>query len=125
MNRFFSGLRRSQVGRAALAFLAGLTLLIGAAVGQLTYMPSVQAATLAPAPEQMSDQLAEQRAARSQENAERASQAEASAPQSIQDKLNIGEPVPESTRKFLKQVQGEDVKTNESMSPGTRHNTEN
>ena len=125
MNRFFLGLRRSQVGRAALAFLAGLTLLIGAAVGQLTYTPPVEAATLAPAPEQMSDKLAEQRAARSQENAERASQAEASAPQSIQDKLNIGEPVPESTKKFFKQVQGKEVETTESMSPGTRHNTEN
>ncbi len=125
MNRFIFGLRRSQIGRAVLAFLAGLTLLIGAAVGQFTYTLPVEAATLAPAPEQMSDQLAEQRATRSQENAERASQAEASAPQSIQEKLNIGEPVPESTKKFFKQVQGEEVETNESMSPGTRHNTEN
>jgi hypothetical protein len=125
MNRFFLGLRRSQIGRAALAFLAGLTLLIGTAVGQLIYTPPVEATTLAPAPEQMSDKLAEQRAARSQENAERASQAEADAPQSFQEKLNIGEPVPESTKKFFKQVQGEDVQTNESMSPGTRHNTEN
>ena len=125
MNRFISGLRQLQIGRVLTAFLAGLILLVGAAFGQSAQAFPITAATLAPAPEEMSAEQAERRAARSEENAERAKQAEAKAPQSIGEKLNLGEPVPDSTKKFFKQVQGEEVETTEEMPPGRRHNTEN
>jgi hypothetical protein len=122
MNRFISRLRQLQIGQTLMAFLASLILLAGATLSQFAYALPVAAATLAP--EEMSTEQAERRAMRSEENAERAKQAEASAPQSLGDKLNIGEPVPESTKKFFKQIQGEEVETTEEMPPGKRHNTE-
>jgi hypothetical protein len=123
MNRFIFRLRSLQIGRALMACLAGLILFAGATLGQFVQALPATAATLTP--EEISTEQAERRAMRSEENAERAKQAEADAPQSLGDKLNIGEPVPESTKKFFKQVQGEAVETTEELSPEKRYNTVN
>lgn len=124
MNRFISGLRRLQLRQTLLTFMAGLLLFVSATLG-FGYGLQADAARLTPEAE---DYPVQQREARREENAklarEKAEEAK-EATDSPQDKLNLDEPIPASTKKFFKQIQGEDVEVKEEMPPTRRHNTEN
>ncbi len=108
MNRVFGWLRPMQLRQVLTACFLGLILFVSAALGQFT-TPSAIAATTTP--EASSYQVPQQGDTGGGNPLQNAAE-------TIKEKLNLDEPLPEGTKKFIKQVQGEDVQVNEPHPSG-------
>ncbi|MGB3208975.1 MAG: hypothetical protein WBB28_28630 [Crinalium sp.] len=109
MNRVFGWLQTKQLRQAITACFLGLILFVSAALGQFT-TPSAIAATSTP--EASSYQVPEQGKQTGGSNPLQ------NAAETIKEKLNLDEPLPQSTKTFIKQVQGEDVQAVEPRPSG-------
>ena len=113
MNFFVSPLQKMQLRRVFSAFLVGLTIFVSAAFGQFGYAFSAQAATTVPETSAGSTQKTNTQPIENQ-----AENSEGGLFDTIREKLNLDEPLPESTKLFFKQVQGEDVEVEEPRPSG-------
>ncbi|HEY9694736.1 MAG TPA: hypothetical protein V6D15_21265 [Oculatellaceae cyanobacterium] len=109
MNRVFGWLQTMQLRQAITACFLGLILFVSAAFGQFT-TPQAFAATTTP--EASSYQVPQQ------DKQTGGSNPLQNAAETVKEKLNLDEPLPTSTKKFIKQVQGEDVQVNEPRPSG-------
>lgn len=108
-------LHKSQLRRVFVAFLLGVTLFISTVLGQLGYVLPAQAATSTP------EMRAYQNDVQSRASAEQAKaevEGEGGVIDNIREKLNLDEPIPEGTKLFLQQIQGEDVEVDEPHPSG-------
>ena len=108
MNRVFGWLQTMQLRQAITACFLGLILFVSAALGQFT-TPQAFAATTTP--EASSYQVPQQ-------EKESGGNPLQNAAETIKEKLNLDEPLPPSTKTFIKQVQGEDVEAVEPRPSG-------
>lgn len=109
MNRVFGWLRSMQLRQVLTACFLGLILFVSAALGQFT-TPQAFAATTTP--EASSYQVPQQ------DQQTGGSNPLQNAAETIKEKLNLDEPLPQSTKTFIKQVQGEDVEAVEPRPSG-------
>jgi hypothetical protein len=109
MNRVFGWLQTMQLRQAITACFLGLILFVSAALGQFT-TPSAIAATTTP--EASSYQVKPEQGKESGNNPLQ------NAAETVKEKLNLDEPLPPSTKTFIKQVQGEDVQPVEPRPSG-------
>jgi len=112
MNRVVSWLQKMQLRQIATTCLVGLLFFVSAAFGQLSYSPSAIAASLTP--EATDYQV--------QENTQDSG---GSLIDTVREKLNLDEPLPQSTKTFIKQVQGEDVQAEEPRPSGKGETPQN
>ena len=109
----------SYLHQTATTFLLGLTLSISIASGLFGFVLPVQAATLA---SNSDNAQVEQRGAQlrdtTQQAGKQAEQAGEGLFSNVKEKLNLDEPLPNSTKAFFKQVQGEDVEVEEPRPSG-------
>ena len=111
MNRVFGWLQTMQLRQAITACFLGLILFVSAAFGQLT-TPQAFAATTTP--EASSYQGPEQ----GKETGGGFLDSLKDTAETVKEKLNLDEPLPPSTKTFIKQVQGEDVEAVEPRPSG-------
>lgn len=115
MIRVIRGLQKIQLRQVFGAFLAGMMLFLGAALGQLSYVPAAQAAATPEATQYNADgnktgtasgiQIDTKNAQKNlRENSGDAGGfvgAIKDAAENVTEKLNLNEPLPESTKEFL------------------------
>ncbi len=112
--------QRSMAAFSRMAvFLLGATLAIGLLFSQLSLLPA-QAGTLTPEAKAYQVNQGKEMPASVERVKDQTKSAEGGVAKSlknaaaeVREKLNLDEPLPESTRDFIKQVQGEDVKVEE------------
>ncbi|MBW4541274.1 MAG: hypothetical protein KME43_19365 [Myxacorys chilensis ATA2-1-KO14] len=107
MNKVIAYLQRLRLRQFLMASLIGLTFLVSFAVGQFSDSLPAQAAPITSANQ-----------SKAQAEGTRASsgglvESVKDTAETVKEKLNLDEPLPESTKLFFKQVQGEDVKVKE------------
>ena len=117
MNRLISHLHRAPLHRVFTAFLVSVTLWFSAAIGLWGETLPAQAATSTA--ETSTDPSAPSKA---QSAPKEAANSEGGLIDNIREKLNLDEPLPESTKLFFKQVQGEDVEVEEPRPSGKGNN---
>jgi hypothetical protein len=115
MIRVIRGLQKIQLRQVLSAFLAGMMLFLGATLGQLSYVPVAQAAATPEATQYNSDGNKTGTASgiqidtkNAQKNLQRNTEdgggfvgAIKDAAENVTEKLNLNEPLPESTKEFL------------------------
>ncbi len=105
--------------------LTGVILVISIAVGQMLFALPAHAAALTPEATQYqldrSDSHirldADQAKQAAKETGEGAVQSLKNTAETVREKLNLDEPLPEGTKLFIKQVQGKDVEVKEQRPP--------
>jgi hypothetical protein len=112
MHQVFAQLSKMQLRRIATACLVGLLFFVSAAVGQLSYLQPAIAASVTP----------EARTSQVQENTQ---ESEGGFLDTVREKLNLDESLPQSTKTFIKQVQGEDVQAEEPRPSGKGESPQN
>lgn len=117
MKQVISGLRRMQLRQVLTAFLMGLVIFVGAAFGSFGNALQAQAA---PAGAGVDEIRANAEQARGKAESAGGGLVESlkETAETVKEKLNLDEPVPDSTKAFLKQVQGEDVEVEEPRPSG-------
>lgn len=116
MNRVISGLQTLRLGRVLTALFVGLTLIASTILGQFGGAMPVQAAPIATEsrvhPVGQTESTPRGYIESSPEKAEEAEEGLMGtlkdAADTVREKLNLDEPLPESTKAFFKQVQGEE-----------------
>ncbi|MBE9169232.1 hypothetical protein IQ238_17450 [Pleurocapsales cyanobacterium LEGE 06147] len=103
MNRVISWLPKLQLRQILTAFFVGL-IFFATALGQFSYARA-QAAPLTPEAKDYQVNNTEQ----SPKNAKKAGEGLKGTAETIKEKLNLDEPLPESTKDFFKQIRGEEV----------------
>jgi hypothetical protein len=109
--------------------LTGVILAITVTAGQILYAPPAHAAALTPEATQYqldrSDshiRLDADRAKQAaKETGEGVTQSLKDTAETVREKLNLDEPLPQSTKLFFKQVQGKDVEVKEQRPPSKGH----
>jgi hypothetical protein len=108
--------------------LTGVILVISLAVGQMLYALPASAAALTPEATQYqldkSDshiRLDADPAKAAKETGEGVVQSLKDSAETVREKLNLDEPLPEGTKLFFKQVQGKDVEVKEARPPFKGH----
>jgi hypothetical protein len=103
MNRVISWLQQLQLRQILTTLAIGLIFFL-TAFGQFSYDLQAQAASLTP--EARNYQVDNSEPAK---NVQKAEQGLKGAAENVREKLNLDEPLPESTKDFFKQIRGEDV----------------
>lgn len=118
MNRFLSPVKL-LVRRGVAAFVLGITLAIGLLFSQFNSLPA-QATALTPEAKAYQVNQGKDMPASVERVKDHTQAAEGgisnslkNAADEVREKLNLDEPLPKSTRDFIKQVKGEDVKVEE------------
>lgn len=115
-----------QLRQIFAAFLVGLVFFAGAALGTFAYPLQAQAASLTPeATDYQVDKTKSQIDVNAEGAKEKAKAAGGGFFENIKEKLNLDEPVPESTKDFLKQAKGEDVQVQEPRPSGKGEEPQN
>lgn len=117
MNRFVRWLSKMQLSQILTACLVALIFLASTALGQFSYTQPAQAASTA---SQTSDYQLNRNNTFSRVNPEQTQEAGNSGVEplkntanTVREKLNLDEPLPQGTKTFFKQLRGEDVKVEE------------
>lgn len=122
MNQVASWLKSAQIRRILTVYLSGLILFVSVIFGQLSY---TQQAIAAPQTSQAKNSQVNQTNTQNRANLQQAKEdtkdSEGGLFENIKEKLNLDEPLPESTKDFFKQVQGEDVQVEEPRPSGKGH----
>lgn len=119
MNQFTIALQKISLGRILATFLAGLTLVLSIVLGQLGDSVSAQAAPMTPeAREYQVDRSNSQVHINSAQSTDQAEAAGGGLIDTVREKLNLDEPLPQGTKAFFKQVQGKDVQVKEQIPAG-------
>lgn len=131
MNRGIFGLRKMQLiqtlaVQTLTAFLVGLTFLVSMVVGTSVYELPALAVSLTPeARAYQVDRSAteirvdpEQYKQQAEETGAGLGKSLKNTADTVRERLNLDQPLPESTKDFLKQVQGEDVRVEEPRPSG-------
>lgn len=113
MKQMMTRLQKMQIHQHLTAFLVGLTLAISAVIVQLAAAPPAQAA---PNPVEARTHQTSPEPVRGAEGGLVESVKDTA--ETVREKLNLDQPLPESTKDFFKQVQGEDVEVEEHLPPG-------
>lgn len=121
MDRKIFDVSRIKPVQTLVAFLVGITFLVSLVLGASVYELPAQAASLTPEaknyqvdhsntqirvnPEQYQDKV--------EETGKEVGGSLKNAAETVRERLNLDQPLPESTKDFFKQVRGEDVKVEE------------
>ena len=117
MKRWISPLQKMPLRQVCTTFLIGLVCLVTLLFGQVGTQQPVQAASLTPEAKSYQVDQSETRiqmdGRQIQDKAEEAGEGFAEslkdAADTVREKLNLDEPLPESTKDFFKQIRGEEV----------------
>lgn len=119
MSGIVFGLRRMSLRRIITACLVGLIVFVSTAVGSFSFIQPAQAAPT----QQATDYQA------NQSNGDEASgglvESIKNTAETVKEKLNLDQPLPQSTKTFIKQVQGEDVEAEEPIPFGKGQQPQN
>lgn len=121
MNSLTSRLRWSPIRRVLATLFVTLTCLVGVALGACGGMLQANAAPLTPEARSYDvDRSDTQRSAATNriDESNRSQEALKDTAETVREKLNLDEPLPESTRDFFKQIRGEKVRVEEPRPSG-------
>lgn len=107
--------QKLQLHRVFTVILAGVTFLVGTALISLGSALPAQAATT---PEARSYQVDHSSTQTPKSGQAKADQAGNGLAETVREKLNLNEPLPQGTKLFFKQIQGKDVKVEEPKPGG-------
>jgi len=108
-----------QLRKALAALLVSLTLFLGISIGQGAFAAPAQADTVRPETKAYVRDRAvpglnsETQEGTTENNTNGLVESIKEGAETVKEKLNLDEPLPEGTKKFFKQVRGEDVEVNE------------
>lgn len=106
MNRIIAGLRKLQLRQLLATFLVAFAFLVSSAVGH-SYAQAAPTASAIQEAEQKTEEAGSGLIESLKETAN-----------TVKEKLNLDEPLPESTKAFAKQVQGKEVNVEEPRPSG-------
>lgn len=129
MNQIPAFIQKLQLRKTLATLFIGLMFLVGISIGQLVYPASANAAST---PEAQSYQLdrgnphlnSGANQARAGEDGGLINSIQEGA-ENVKEKLNLDEPLPESTKLFFKQLKGEDVQVKEPKPLGKGQEPQN
>lgn len=114
MQRVISWIQRLPLRWVLSAIVFGFTLLVNPTFGSIGDVQPAYAAPLT----QDKGSSAQSRPAKPEQVKDNAQPTGGGLIESVKEKLNLDEPLPDSTKAFFKQVQGEDVKVEEPRPSG-------
>lgn len=117
MTRINSRARKTSLRRVLATFLVGCAFLASAFLGTLSYEQPAYAASSTSAKGYQTDQNLRQTKASAEEKDGLVESVKDTA-DNVREKLNLDQPLPESTKDFFKQVKGEDVTVEEPRPSG-------
>lgn len=115
MSKVIAYLQSLRLRQFLMAFLIGLTFLVSFAVGQFSDPLQAQAAPITSGANASQTQPQAKAQAEGKAGASSGGLVESvkDTAETVKEKLNLDEPLPEGTKIFFKQIQGEDVKVEE------------
>lgn len=119
MNQITTALQKISLGRILTTVLVGFTLFLSIVLGQFGDGFTVQAATLTPeARSYQVDRSNTEVRINPEQIRDQAEDAGGGLIETVREKLNLDEPLPQGTKAFFKQVRGEDVQVKEQIPSG-------
>ncbi|HEY9617026.1 MAG TPA: hypothetical protein V6C64_09305 [Microcoleaceae cyanobacterium] len=119
MKQITTALQKISFGRMLMTALVGLTLFLSIVLGQFGNGFSVQAAPMTPeASNYQVDRSNTQVRVNPEQIKDQAEEAGGGLIDTVREKLNLDEPLPQGTKAFFKQVRGEDVQVKEQIPSG-------